>query len=54
MAEMMAVIKQVWGELPEKERQQMLQSSVEEFLPKYAELIEQYYRRLAEGRKEPR
>ncbi len=54
MAEMMAVIKQVWGELPEKERQQMLQSSIEEFLPKYADMIEQYFKRLAEDRKEPR
>ena len=53
MAEMMAVIKQVWGELPEKERQQMLQTSVEEFLPKYADLIERYFKRLAEDRKEP-
>ncbi len=53
MAEMIAVIKQVWGELPEKERQQMLQSSIEEFLPKYADMIEQYYKRLAEDRKEP-
>lgn len=54
MAEMMAVIKQVWGELPEKERQQMLQTSVEEFLPKYADKIEQYFKRLAEDRKEPK
>lgn len=54
MAEMMAVIKQVWGELPEKERQQMLQTSVEEFLPKYADLIERYFRRLAQDRKEPK
>lgn len=54
MGEMMAVIKQVWGELPEKERQQMLESSVEEFLPKYAEMIERYYKRLAEDREEPR
>ncbi len=54
MAEMMAVIKQVWGELPEKERQEMLQLSVEEFLPKYADMIEQYFKRLAEDRKEPR
>ena len=53
MAEMMAVIKQVWGELPEKERQEMLQASVEEFLPKYADMIERYFRRLAEDRKEP-
>ena len=54
MAEMMAVIKQVWGELPEQDRQEMLQSSVEEFLPKYAEMIERYFKRLAEDRRESR
>jgi hypothetical protein len=52
MGEMMAVIKEVWGELPETERQEMLQQSVEEFLPKYADLIERYFKRLAEDRKE--
>jgi hypothetical protein len=51
MGEMMAVIKEVWGELPEQERQEMLQLSVEEFLPKYADMIERYFRRLAEDRK---
>lgn len=51
MAEAIAVIKQVWGELPEQQRQEMLQLSVEEFLPKYADLIEQYYKRLASDRK---
>ena len=51
IAEAIAAIKQVWGELPEQERQEMLQLSVEEFLPKYADLIEQYYKRLAADRK---
>ncbi len=46
----MAVLKQHWGELPEHAREQMLQGmGAEEFLPKYEVLIEEYYKRLAEG-----
>ncbi len=48
MDEMRAVMKRLWGELPEHARQQMLQSPVEEFPPKYELLIEQYFRKLAE------
>jgi hypothetical protein len=44
------LIKAVWGELPESEREQMLQSAGDEFLPKYEPLIELYFRRLAEQR----
>ena len=44
-----AVIKDIWGQLPPGIREQMLQSPPEEFLPKYERLIEQYFRRLAEG-----
>jgi hypothetical protein len=47
-AAMDALLKNVWGELPERLRQQMLQSSVEQFLPKYELLIEDYFRTLAE------
>ena len=43
-----ATIKRLWGSLPERARQQMLQAPVEEFPPKYEEQIEQYFRRLAE------
>lgn len=46
--EVHAMMRQLWGELPERARQQMLQSSVEQFTPKYQTLIEDYYRRLAE------
>ena len=47
--EMRELVKSVWGELPEAEREQMLQWMGEgEFLPKYELLIEQYFRRLAE------
>jgi hypothetical protein len=43
-----ALVKQVWGHLPDRARQQMQNASVEDFLPKYQQVIEDYYRRLAE------
>ncbi len=46
--EIRAMIKRVWGGLPERARRQMLQSPVEEFPPKYEVLIEEYFRRLSE------
>jgi hypothetical protein len=42
--------KQLWGHLPQRTREQMLQSFSEEFLPKYEKEIEAYYRRLSEER----
>jgi hypothetical protein len=42
------LVKQVWGHLPPKVRDQMQNVSVENFLPKYEKLIEEYYKRLAE------
>lgn len=45
---MQALVKRVWGHLPDRVRQEMQNASVEEFLPKYQELIEDYFRRLAE------
>ena len=44
-----AVMKRLWGRLPEHARQQMLQLPGEDFSPKYETMIEDYYRRLAEG-----
>jgi len=46
--ELRHLIRDVWGQLPQRAREQLLQSPPEEFLPKYEILIEQYYRRLAE------
>jgi hypothetical protein len=43
-----AIIKRLWGVLPEREREQMLQSPPEEFPPEYELLIEDYFRRLSE------
>jgi hypothetical protein len=45
--------RQFWGELPEKSREILFQSPVEEFLPAYESLIEQYYRRLADEKANP-
>jgi len=43
------LIKQLWGQLPQRDRERMIQSPPEEFLPKYESMIEEYYRRLSEG-----
>lgn len=51
MAEMREVMKRLWGELPQRDREQMLQFPPEEFLPKYELMIEQYFRRLTEGKR---
>jgi hypothetical protein len=50
LAQMMETLKQVWGHLPARVREQMQSGMAEEFLPKYERLIEQYYQRLAEER----
>lgn len=47
-ADLEATVKNLWGHLPERSREQMMQSFSEEFLPKYELEIEQYYRRLSE------
>lgn len=54
MAEMKNLMKDLWGQLPLRDREQMLQSSPEQFLPKYELLIEKYYKRLAEQQKSQR
>jgi hypothetical protein len=41
-------MKEAWGNLPERIREQMMQSSVDDFLPKYELLIEKYFQRLSE------
>ena len=46
------LVKDLWGHLPERSREQMLQSFSDEFLPKYELEIEQYYRRLSEEKNE--
>jgi len=48
MQSMNDIIKNVWGHLPAKAREQVIQRPFEEFLPKYELEIEQYFRRLSE------
>ncbi|HJS08734.1 MAG TPA: hypothetical protein VJ809_13785, partial [Pirellulales bacterium] len=52
-AELEELVKQLWGHLPERQREQMLQSFSDEFLPKYELEIEQYYQRLSEEDESP-
>lgn len=49
--DMHELVRAVWGNLPARVRQQMQSASVEQFLPKYERLIEEYYKRLAEDPK---
>jgi hypothetical protein len=41
-------VEQLWGHLPERQREQMLQSFSDEFLPKYELEIGRYFERLSE------
>ena len=45
---MRGMMKRLWGELPERQREQMMQMPLEEFLPEYELMIEDYFRRLSE------
>lgn len=42
------IMKRLWGELPERDRERLLQYPVEQFLPEYEQMIEEYYKRLSE------
>ena len=42
------LVKDLWGQLPQRMREQLLQSSDDEFLPKYRQELEEYFRALAE------
>jgi hypothetical protein len=42
------LVKALWGQLPARSREQMVQSFSDEFLPKYELEIEQYYQRLSD------
>jgi hypothetical protein len=46
--ELRQILRGLWGQLPERVRSQVSETIAEQFLPQYAPLIEQYYRRLAE------
>jgi len=42
------LVRDLWGHLPERQREQILQPLSEDFLPKYATEIEEYFRALAD------
>lgn len=42
------LVRDLWGHLPERQREQILQPQSAEFLPQYAAEIEAYFRKLAE------
>ena len=46
-----ALLKDTWGHLPVRDREQVLQNSPDKFLPQYELMIERYYKRLAEGQR---
>ncbi len=50
-AQMQGMMKDLWGQLPAHARDQMLQTSPEQFLPRYELQLEKYYKRLAEQQK---
>ena len=52
MGQLKGLMKDLWGQLPAHAREQMLQTSPEQFLPRYELQIEKYYKRLAEQQKE--
>lgn len=49
--QMKGMMKDLWGQLPAHAREQMLQTSPEQFVPRYELQIEKYYKRLAEQQK---
>lgn len=51
MDQMKGMMKDLWGQLPAHAREQMLQTSPEQFVPRDELLIEKYYKRLAEQQK---
>ena len=45
--QMKDLLRELWGHLPEHERQMVINSTIERFLPKYELMIEAYFKRLA-------
>ena len=52
MQAMEKLMKDLWGHLPEKTREEMLQAASVQFLPKYELKLEKYFKRLAEKKAE--
>ncbi|HZZ72091.1 MAG TPA: hypothetical protein VFE24_07540 [Pirellulales bacterium] len=53
MAEMKKLLNNLWGDLPDKERETLINSAGERFLPKYELDIEKYFRQLGEAPSHP-
>ncbi len=47
-AKVRKLLEELWGHLPLRERERVLNSTMDQFLPLYEQLIEQYFKRLAE------
>jgi len=55
LADRPSLLRRAWGDLPPRQREELLQfQPPEEFLPEYEAEIEAYFRRLAEGHSENR
>ena len=53
-AKMQKLLDELWGHLPKHDRERVRNSTMDQFLPLYEQLIEQYFRRLAsEFRNQP-
>jgi hypothetical protein len=48
MEQIRSIMKRLWGELPRRDRERLMQYPVEQFLPEYELMIEEYYKRLSE------
>ncbi|MGD9644992.1 MAG: hypothetical protein AB7U73_04715 [Pirellulales bacterium] len=49
VGQMQDLLRELWGHLPEHERQQVINSTIEKFVPKYESLIKEYFKRLSEA-----
>ncbi len=49
-SDLQSALQRVWGELPQRERDLLMQHGTDTFVPKYRAMIEAYFRRLSEGR----
>jgi len=48
LVELTEVIKEIWGHLPEKDRERLRQLSADQVMPGHSVAVEKYFRRLAE------
>lgn len=46
------LVQELWGHLPERDRQQVINSTMENFIPKYELLIKEYFKRLTDAKRD--